>query len=212
MWVPLDVDGWFFLPLWTDFQVGPQPGILDWYTVTVGLAAYFTLAMHGALWVALKTAEPVRDRAQAIARVAWWCVVLATIVVTAATFHVQPHVPARLAAEPWGAVFPALAVSGLAAVYLYRQRSEIRAFLASCAYIVGMLTSVVFGVYPFVLPSSTDPALGLDVANAAAAPYGLKVGLVWFIPGMLLVTAYFLYTYRNFAGKVRLDEQGSTAS
>ena len=60
--------------------------------------------------------------------------------------------------------------------------------------------------------TSANPALGLDVANAAAAPYGLKVGLVWFIPGMLLVTAYFLYTYRNFAGKVRLDEQGSTAS
>ena len=39
--------------------------------------------------------------------------------------------------------------------------------------------------------------------NGAAAEYGLKVGLAWFIPGMLLVTGYFVFVYRNFAGKVR---------
>jgi cytochrome d ubiquinol oxidase subunit II len=53
-----------------------------------------------------------------------------------------------------------------------------------------------------VLPSSTDPALSLTVYNTAAARYGLGVGLIWFIPGMLLTTAYFIYTYRSFAGKV----------
>jgi cytochrome bd-type quinol oxidase subunit 2 len=48
----------------------------------------------------------------------------------------------------------------------------------------------------------------LTVYNAAAAPYGLKVGLAWFIPGMLLTTGYFVYTYRSFAGKVALEEEG----
>ena len=76
------------------------------------------------------------------------------------------------------------------------------AFLSSCTFILGMLTSVAAGLYPYVLPSSTDPALSLTIYNTAAARYGLEVGLFWFIPGMLLTSAYFIYTYRSFAGKV----------
>src|SRR6202795_3044824 len=37
--VPLDASGFFFLPLWTDFWTGGQLGILDWYTLAIGLAA-----------------------------------------------------------------------------------------------------------------------------------------------------------------------------
>jgi cytochrome bd-type quinol oxidase subunit 2 len=32
--------------------------------------------------------------------------------------------------------------------------------------------------------------------------------LAWWIPGMVLVAAYFFFVYRQFAGKVRLDEGG----
>jgi cytochrome d ubiquinol oxidase subunit II len=88
------------------------------------------------------------------------------------------------------------------------KQDEVKAFLSSCAYIVGMLTSAVFGVYPYVLPSNSDPSLGITLYKAAAPLYGLKVGLAWWIPGMLLVTAYFLFTYRHFAGKVQLEEEG----
>src|SRR6266487_2028263 len=45
--VPLDQTGRFFEPLWVDFRPGPNAGILDWYTVLVGVAAYAALAMHG---------------------------------------------------------------------------------------------------------------------------------------------------------------------
>ncbi len=41
--VPLGADGYFFEPLWTDFRVGPHPGILDWYTVLAGVIALVTL-------------------------------------------------------------------------------------------------------------------------------------------------------------------------
>jgi cytochrome bd ubiquinol oxidase subunit II len=63
-------------------------------------------------------------------------------------------------------------------------------------------------VFPYVLPASTDPALGLTLGHAAAEPYALQVGLAWWIPGMVLVAAYFFFVYRQFAGKVRLDEEG----
>ena len=82
-------------------------------------------------------------------------------------------------------------LSGLAGmVWFMRKRDELKSFLASCAYIVGMLTSVVFGLYPLVLPASTNPAYSLTVDNAKAADYGLRVGLAWWIVGMILVAAY----------------------
>jgi cytochrome d ubiquinol oxidase subunit II len=70
-----------------------------------------------------------------------------------------------------------------------------------------MLVSVTFGLYPCVLPSNGDPANSLTIANASAASYGLHIGLFWFIPGMLLTTAYFIYAYRSFAGKVGVEER-----
>src|SRR6187402_2599138 len=49
--VPLDKNGEFFLPFWTDFQVSNNPGILDWYTILVAVLALTALLQHGALWV-----------------------------------------------------------------------------------------------------------------------------------------------------------------
>jgi cytochrome d ubiquinol oxidase subunit II len=207
--VPLDAEGYFFVPLWTDFRLGPQPGVLDWYTLLVGVFALLALALHGALWVALKTEGVVQERSRRLARRAWWAVAALTVLVTAVTFYIQPQVPANLAAAPWGYVFAALALAGLAGVWWYgTTRDDLRAFLASCAYLVGMLTSVVFGLYPYVLPASTDSAYALTVHNAKAPDYGLRIGLIWWTIGMVLVTGYFIYAYRNFRGKVSLEEEG----
>src|SRR6266403_4068881 len=65
--VPLDANDSFFLPLWTDFRIGPDPGILDWFTITLGLASVAALTMHGALWIAMKTHDQVRTRAWKVA-------------------------------------------------------------------------------------------------------------------------------------------------
>jgi len=205
--VPLNAQGYFFEALWTNFRLGPNTGILDWYTVIVGVAALATLVLHGALWVALKTEGPVHDRSAHLARGAWWAVLVLTIVLTAITFKVQWRVPANLAAHPWGYIFPALALCGLAGMlWFMRQRDDLKSFLASCTYIVGMLTSVVFGLYPLVLPASTNDAYSLTVDNAKAADYGLRIGLAWWIVGMALVACYTIHVYRSFAGKVQIGE------
>jgi cytochrome d ubiquinol oxidase subunit II len=90
----------------------------------------------------------------------------------------------------------------VAGLVLMKTCGGLRGFLGSCVLIAGLLTSAAFGVYPYVLPSSGDPALSLTIQNTAAAPYGLEVGLIWFVPGILLAVGYFVYTYRSFAGKV----------
>lgn len=207
--VPLDASGYFFEPLWTDLRLGPPTGVIDWYTILVGLTALCVLACHGALWVGLKTEGALRNRARGVARRIYWAVPVATLVVTWVTFRVQPHVPARLGAHPWGYVFPILALLGLVGMRALRGRRLDRdRFLASCLYLAGLMASAAFGVYPYMLPANTDPAFALTVHNAAAPAHGLRVGLAWWIPGMLLATAYFVFTYRRFAGKVRLEDEG----
>jgi cytochrome bd ubiquinol oxidase subunit II len=208
--VPLNAQGEFFLPLWTSFDVHGEVGILDWYTILVGVFALFTLMVHGALWVAHKTEGEVAARAVRAARLGWYGVAALTVVATIATFQIQPQVPASFAVHRWGYVFPALALAGLLGVkaQLRGWPAEGRAFLASCLFIVGMLTSAAFGVFPYVLPSNTDPLLGLTIYNTATGQYGLAVGLGWFVPGMLLATGYTVFVYRHFAGKVKPDVEG----
>jgi len=205
--VPLNAQGYFFEALWTNFRLGPNTGILDWYTVIVGVAALATLVLHGALWLALKTDGPVHHRSASLARAIWWAVLVLTIVLTVITFKVQPGVPANLVTHPWGYVFPALALSGLAGMaWFIRRHDDLKSFLASCTYIVGMLTSVVFGLYPLILPASTNPAFSLTIDNSKAGDYGLRIGLVWWLIGMGLVTGYTLHVYRSFAGKIRIED------
>ena len=203
--VPLDATGYFFEPLWTNFRLGDETGILDWYTILVGVLALAALVMHGSLWVQWKTAGPVSERSARLAGHSWWAIVVGTAVVSAATFQIQPQINANFKAWPWGFIFPALAVAGLAGVkYALAKRDQRKAFLASCAYLTGMLASVVFGVYPMVLPAR-HPEYSLTVLSAKASLYGLQIGLIWWAIGMVLAAGYFTYLYRSFAGKVAVD-------
>jgi cytochrome bd ubiquinol oxidase subunit II len=209
--VPLDGRGYFFEPLWTNFTFADTAGILDWYTILIGVAAYFALAVHGALWVSYKCEGAIADRSRRIARLGGGGVMLMTAIVTALSLRIQPQILINLAGHPWGFVFPILALAGLAGILIYPRgqstpERERRAFYASCAYLLGMLTSVAFGLYPYVLPARAGTALSLSIYNARTSDRALAIGLAWWIVGMILAAAYFLFLYRRFSGKVRTGE------
>jgi len=206
---PLDASGYFFEPLWTNFQLGERIGILDWYTILVGLLALAALVIHGTLWVVLKTDGAVRDRSLRIARLNWWAVAVLTVAVTIASFRVQPAIAAHFRAASWGYAFPLVALAGLAGVrWAMARADEWKSFLASGGYLAGMLLSVVFGLFPMVLPARNS-AYSLTIENTKAAGYGLKVGLIWWVVGVILVTGYFIYVYRSSSGKVALPRHDS---
>jgi cytochrome bd ubiquinol oxidase subunit II len=92
-------------------------------------------------------------------------------------------------------------------IYFNMSRHDKAAFLSSSAYIVGMLTSTVFAVYPNVLPA-VNPENSLTIQNASASQYGMTVGLIWWSIGMVLAAVYFVVIYRLFRGKVRLEDEG----
>jgi cytochrome bd ubiquinol oxidase subunit II len=207
--VPLDEDGYFFQPLWTDFSpFSRTPGILDWYTVLIGLLALTTLVVHGANFVAVKTESNLNSRSRRISRQFTYATAALTVPATAATFWVSPRMLDSFGARPYGFVLPLVAIAGLAGMVLFNFREvERAAFLSSGVYIIGMLTSTVFGVYPEVLPA-VDPANSLTIENASASRYGMTVGLIWWSIGMVLAAVYFIVIYRLFRGKVSLEDEG----
>ncbi len=204
--VPLNQDGYFFVALWTNFMTGPEPGILDWYTILMGLAAAAILAFHGANYLAMKTDGELRVRASSLSKLSGFTVIGLVVLVLATIPFVQPTFRLNYAAHPVGYVFPSIGVAALAAALEFRRRDrDPAAFAASSLFIVAMLASTAWGSYPNILIATTDPANSLTITNAAAGAYGLQVGLWWFLLGFSLVIIYQVYAHRVFWGKVRLD-------
>lgn len=194
--VDMNEQGDFFAPLWTDFAVGAHPGILDWYTLLTALTAAGALAQHGALWLIMRVPGEVRLRSEVTLRRLWPIVLLLTALTTAATYLVQPQMRHNLGAYPVGWIAPLLSIVGLVGLRWYASRERWRvAFGASSLFLLGMLLSAAFAIYPYVLPARNS-ALGLTVEQAASDPYGLQVALFWFVPGILIAVGYAVYNYR----------------
>lgn len=207
--VPLNEEGYFFAPLWTSFTVQPEAGILDWFTVMMGAVALATLTTHGANYLAMKTEGSVHDRSHRMASVSVWFVVLLTIATLVAASSIRPEIWNNYADHAWGYSFPLLGAAGLVGMILFnRTKNDRMAFLSSSIFIGAMLASTAFGLFPNVLPASTNPQYNLTVYNTAAPSYGLSVGIVWWVIGIVLALAYFTYLFYSFRGKVKLHAHG----
>lgn len=202
--VPLNRSGYFFVALWTDFMPGPDPGILDWFTVLMGLTSAAVLTVHGANYLAMKTEGELRGQAR---RAAWLAGLVVTVLVgmalTAVPF-VQPSFRLNYAAHPIGYLFPCLGMAALVAALELRRRDwDAGAFFATSLLILSMLASTAWGSYPNILIASNDPANSLTVTNATAGIYGMQIGLWWFLVGFGLIIVYQVIAHRAFWGKVR---------
>jgi cytochrome bd ubiquinol oxidase subunit II len=203
--VPIGSDGYFFLPLWTNWRVGPNPGILDWYTVIGGVLALVALAIHGALYVATKTEGDLQINARMAARRLLPILAVLSIVSLAATMIVRPTTLANYTHFPIAFVIPLIVIVSLVGIFVFTGQDRDRdAFFSSCAYILSMLVGAAVGLYPVLLPASTDPARDITIERALSGHYSASIGLIWWGFGMLLAIGYFIFVYRMFSGKVRL--------
>ncbi|MGA7400670.1 MAG: cytochrome d ubiquinol oxidase subunit II [Candidatus Sulfotelmatobacter sp.] len=207
--VPLGPDGYFFEPLWTNFRVGANTGILDWYTILTGVIALVTLTAHGSLYIAVKTEDILGQRARTVALWAWPLQLILTVIGLVATTYIRPTVLDNYKQHAIGYLIPVVVFGSLSLmIYAIRKGQDKLAFVGSALYIVGMLVGAAFALYPVVLPSSSNPAYNLTIYNTAAGRHGLTVGFTWWAIGMVLALGYFTFLFRMFRGKVQLEGEG----
>jgi cytochrome d ubiquinol oxidase subunit II len=206
--VPLGADDSFFLPLWTNWQPGVNPGILDWYTVLGGVLALAALAMHGALYLAMKTEGELERRAGALAGKLWWAVVALTALSIPATVLARPNSLANYQLHPVAFLAPGGVLASLIIAFVaMRRKSEGTAFLASCGYLLSMMVGAVAGLFPVILPNVAPGGSDMTVARALAGEHTLHVGVIWWSFGMALALFYAFVSYWLFRGKVAQDAE-----
>jgi len=207
--VPLQTDGYFFLPLWTDWRIGSHPGILDWYTVIGGIVAFVALAEHGALYLAVKTEAGLQERARTLARRLWGVLFVVTLISLPATMIARADTLTNYRDYPMAFLVPVAVLLALFGVIGFsRKGADRKAFACSCVYLTVMLVGAAIGLYPRLLPSTTGSQYDITIANALSGPHTLHVGLVWWAFGMCLAPVYFVIVYHMFRGKVSLEGGG----
>jgi cytochrome d ubiquinol oxidase subunit II len=207
--VPLNADGYFFLPLWTNWAPGVSPGILDWYTVIGGLVALVALTLHGALWLTIKISGELAERAQRIVGPLWVLLAVLTVVSLAATIAVRPANLENYNRYPFTYVVPVGVIASMVGIWLLNRKGEpVKAFLCSSLYLFFMLAGACWGLYPTLLPATTGAARDITLARALSGPHTLAVGLVWWTFGMTLAVGYIAFVYWRFRGKADLDAAG----
>jgi len=204
--VPLQPDGYFFLPLWTNWMPGVAPGILDWYTVIGGLVALVSLTLHGALWLVIKTSGELESRARAIVKPIWLVQVALTLISLVATLSVRPEGLNNYFNYPISFAIPVGVVASLAGILFFNCKGKpVKAFLGSVLYLFFMLAGACWALYPTLLPATTGAQFNITLSRAITSDHGLIVGLVWWIIGMTLASGYIIFAYRRMAGKVDLE-------
>ena len=96
----LGEDGYFFLPLRTNWRTGSHPGILDWYTLVGSLLALASLSLHGALYLTVKTEGTLQQRSRVAVHRLWVVVLALTIAGVPATIVARHDTLANYHSSP----------------------------------------------------------------------------------------------------------------
>jgi len=201
--VPVDAARSFTMPFFTHFGTTGQVGLLDYYSLSVGLLAVTLLAAHGAAFLAWRTAGPVRDRCLVSERKLWPAVAALFILVSIETQFVRPDLIEHLLARPLAWLAIAVAVFG-AAVLVSSRRGLLdgRAFLGSCTLIAGVLASAGAALFPVFLRSTLSPSFDLDALHQPRNSIAMKFALGWWPFAFALAVSYFVNVFRANRARV----------
>lgn len=182
-----------------------QGGFFDFLTpfcLLTGLLAVAMFALHGALYLRLKTEGALNARAAGWAKTSGIAVVILFALATAYGMFAVPSARPNVVMG----VFGLLAVFSLAALFhfLSRDRAGL-AFLWSGAFIASLCFLFAASLFPNLVRSSLDAAFHLTIYNAASSQKTLVIMLTIVCLFLPLVLAYSAWVYWLFRGKVKLD-------
>ncbi|RMF59290.1 MAG: cytochrome d ubiquinol oxidase subunit II, partial [Calditrichaeota bacterium] len=135
--VPLNSEGFFFVPLWTSLLPDNSPGVIDWFTLLFAGVAVSTFIVHGANWLAFKTNGEIQLRARILSRRGWYGVtIISSLAIAAVTIH-RVTFWENFLLHPWGFLFILLSIlSWLAIFHFNRQQKDLAGFLSSSLFIL----------------------------------------------------------------------------
>jgi cytochrome d ubiquinol oxidase subunit II len=198
--IPLDAGGIFHGNLLT---------LLNPYGLLGGVLFVLMFALHGALWLATKSAGELQARAGRTARSLWPAVLIVAVAFLVATWFATA-LWRNVLARPYLLVLPLLAVAGLLAARVFIGRASWwRAWFASSTFILGATLFGVAGLYPSLLPSSLDPAASLTAFNSASSTLTLKIMLGVALVMVPTVIVYQIWVYHRFADPLTAEQLAS---
>ena len=207
-------------------------GLLNPFALLTGVVSLSMLIMHGAAWLNLKTEGRIQSRARrygftagvvaiigyAVAG-AWLLLITDGYSFVDAVVTDGPSNPlmsdvvkggswlAAYGARPWIMIAPIMGFVGmLMALRGLTSGGEATTMLWSKMGILGVISSVGLTMFPFILPSSTDPDSSLTVWDASSSHLTLFVMLVATVIFMPLILMYTSWVYSVLWGKVTEDD------
>ncbi|TJZ91778.1 cytochrome d ubiquinol oxidase subunit II [Paracoccus gahaiensis] len=203
-------------------------GLLDPFSILAGVVSLAMLVMHGAAWLTLKAEGVVQTRARAIGSVAalvavaayalagvWMAVGIEGFRIVGDYVTDGPSNPLHFQVErtaswlgayaerPWIVIAPVMGlVGGLLTFAGLRAGREVSTLLFSKMAILGVISSVGLTMFPFIMPSSSDPRSSLTVWNSSSSHLTLFIMLVSTVIFMPLILIYTAWVYKVLWGKV----------
>tara|TARA_R110002050_G_scaffold176775_1_gene309742 strand:- start:3589 stop:4662 length:1074 start_codon:yes stop_codon:yes gene_type:complete len=202
---------YFFLPLWNaSFSpVSTHPGVIDWFTIIIGVISVIVLAIHGANWIILKTNSSINDKLPKVIFKLSIALVLLTILSLSIWDLVSPAPFHNFLDKPYLIVFPFIYFTGLiGTVFIHKLKKPMYGFIASTMLVLGGITSSLASMFPVILRSTNSINPDLTIYNTATNSYGLSVGLSWGIIGFILLFVYLIIQKRLMGGKIDKMDYG----
>lgn len=196
-----------------DAEHAYRGGLLDMlhpYPLLVGLMTVALFAMHGSIFLFLKTEGALQKR---IGRWMWRTFGFFLITYGLGTMFTLVEVPRavdNIREHPVLWIVPILNVLAVANIprAIYRGRAG-DAFISSCCVIAALAFLFAVAIFPNFVTSSLDESWNVTVWNARSSSKTLGIMLAIAAIGMPFVLAYTGIVYWVFRGKVRLDERTS---
>lgn len=194
--VPIDGDKQF---------VGGFFDLLSPYTLISGLVTLSVFLTHGALFLNLKSTDPIRSRALAVTKKVGPVATVFVFLFIAGTYA-WTDAFASLGVNP--GLVPLISLGSLlAAGALIHREHPGWAFVMTCVTIAASTATIFMALFPRVMVSSLNPAWSLTIYNASSTPYTLKIMSVVALVFVPLVLVYQGWTYWVFRQRVAVDSR-----
>ncbi|MDG1278495.1 MAG: cytochrome d ubiquinol oxidase subunit II [Algoriphagus sp.] len=180
---------------------------LNPYAIMVGLTSLSLFMTQGAIFLLLKTEGRLYVRLTFLLKKGMIFFLVSFAATSLYTLVFLPGVTDKFREFPVFFVIPVLAFLAVANIpRLVSKKQYAYALIFSSLTMAFLLMLVAFQLYPVLLPSKISPEYSVTIYNAASSQKSLGIMLTIVAIGSPLLAGYFLFLYKTFHGKVKLDD------